>query len=271
MSKKVLINDPIVNEMAFDYMFTVSKGDRQKLNGKELRAIRTARRARQFIESSTLDEKYLMLAKLGAGFTLFIHNGSPMAEREIKQLNEKYKGMSKTEMVEDMAANKIVVLSDRTAINFLNILSDLTHSETYLLNLDFHKVGKAINNWKNIYRPEIESTQETLDYARIINRFSFNVSLAIKAIKGVFQTADIDINILMYFYDLRTQYITRETVDRIFSGLYKKTLISAAMKRLIEKTLIDRNPTKYKLEYQITALGNTAVMDFHKKNLAATV
>lgn len=271
MAKKVLVNDPIINEMAFDYLYTVSSNNRKKLNGKELRALRTSTRARQFITRSTLDEKYFLLSKLGAGFTLFIHNGNPLASREIKQLMEKYKDMSKTEIMEDMATNKIVVLSDRTVINFLNILSDLSHSETYMLNMDFHKVGKQMNNWKDVYRPEVDSTLETLEFARIINRFTFNVNMSMKAVKGVFEIVDLDINILMYLYDYRIQYITRETIDRVFAGLYKKTIITAAVKRLVEKALIERNPTKNKLEYQITALGNTSVMDFHKKNLAATV
>lgn len=269
--RRIVINDPVINEMAFDYLFSVSTGKRAKLNGKEIRAIRTATRARKFIERSTIDEKLFLLAKLGAGFTLFIHNGNPMCGKEIKQLMEKYKEMTKTEIVGDMAAHKIVVLSDRTLINFLNILSDTSHSETYLLNIDFNRVGNIVNNWKDIYKPNADNTLETLEFAKIINKFTFNVNMSMKSIKGVFEIADLDINILMYFYDLRTQYVTRDTIDRVFAGLYKKTIITAAMKRLFEKVLIERNPTKNHNEYQITALGNTVVMDFHKKNLSATV
>jgi hypothetical protein len=271
MAKKIIINDPIINEVAFDYLYTLSAGQRNKLNAKELRAIKTPGRARRYIESVTLDEKYGLLAKLGCGFSTIFHNGNPLASKEIKALFEKYKTMSKSEKIADMAANKIVVLSDRVLINFLNVLSDLSHSDVYLLNLDFHKVGQYINNWKEENKPDVDSMQQSLEYARVINKFSLQVSLEMKTIKGVFELNDLDFNILMYLYEYRSQYVTRMRIDDYFSGLYKKTLISAAIKRLAEKVLIERNPTSNKYEYQITALGNTSVMDFHKKNLAATV
>ena len=73
----------------------------------------------------------------------------------------------------------------------------------------------------------------------------------------------------MYFYDLGQRYVSRETIDRYFAGIYKKTLITAAVKRLVEKSLIERNPTVRLPEYQITSFGTTAVMSFHTKNLQA--
>jgi hypothetical protein len=150
-------------------------------------------------------------------------------------------------------------------------LADLSHSDTYLLNLDFHKVGHFLNNWKPENRPDIDATQQSLDYAKSINKFALNVSLELKTIKGVFELADLDFNILMMLYDKRTKYVSRDAIDEFFGGLYKKILITAAIKRLSEKVLIERNPVARSNEYQITAMGNTAVMDFHKKNLANTV
>lgn len=271
MAKRVIVNDPVINEITFDYLYTLSSGQRKKLNAKELRAIKSPTRARRYIESTTFDEKQFLLAKLGCGFSIIFHNGNPLATKDIKALYEKYKSMSKSAIVEDMAARKIVVTSDRVLINFLNVLADLSHSDTYLLNLDFHKVGQFINNWKPENKPDVDNVQEALESARVINRFSLQVSLEMKTIKGVFELNDLDFNILMYLYEYRSQYVTRERINDYFSGLYKKTLIAAAVKRLAEKVLIERNPTVNKYEYQITALGNTSVMDFHKKNLAATV
>lgn len=268
MAQRVIIHDPIINEIAFDYLFALSIGQRQKLNAKELRACKSPGRARKFIERATLDEKLFLLAKLGCGFSLVFHNGNPLSTKEVKAMYEGYKEMTKGQIIKDMAEKKIVVTSDRVLINFLNILADLSHSDTYLLNLDFHKVGHFLNNWKPENKPDVDAVQQSLEYAKVINKFALNISLEMKTIKGVFDLADLDFNILMYLYDNRTKYVSRDAIDEYLGGLYKKILITAAVKRLLEKVLIDRNPVANKHEYQITASGNTAVMDFHKKNLA---
>ena len=46
MPKKVLINDPIINEVTFDYLFTLSDNQRSILNAKELRSVKSAKKAR---------------------------------------------------------------------------------------------------------------------------------------------------------------------------------------------------------------------------------
>ena len=271
MPKKVLLNDPVINEIAFDYLFALSAGQREKLNAKELRAVKSAKKCRHFVETISLDEKLFLLAKLGCGFSIVFHNGNPIATKEVKELYVKYKGMKNVQIVDDMAAHKIVVTSDRTLINFLNVLSDLSHSDTYLLNLDYHKVGHFINNWKPERKPDVIGISDALEGAKLINKLTLTAIMEVKHIKGVSGIADLDLNILMLLYDNRTKYVSRSTIDNYFGGAYKKTIIAAAIKRLELKILIDRNPTTKILEYQITALGNTAVMDFHRKNLSQTV
>lgn len=271
MAQRVIINDPILNELTFDYLFTLSEGQRAKLNAKELRAIRTANRARQFVSRATIDEKLFLLAKLGVQYSFILHANNPIATKEIKELYTKYKEMSKVQVIDDMAANKFVVLTDRVLINFLNIMAHNSHSDTYLLNMDFHKVGQHMNNWKQTERADVDNIQEALDHAKAINRLSLNISIHLKSIKGITQIGDLDFNILMLLYNFKTQYVLREKIESYFGGMYKKTLIAAAIKRLTEKILIERNPASKKIEYQITALGNTSVMEFHRKNLSDSV
>ncbi len=271
MAQKTLINSPIINELVFDYLFTMTLEQRKMFTPKELRFIRTAKRARQFIDSATIDEKLLILAKLGVQFSFIIHR-EKFAPVHIKEWYEKYKEMSTTDFLKEMTNQKIVVLNDRILVNFLNIMATFSHSDSYLLNLDFHKVGYFINNWKKIEKPNIQSIQESLEYAKIINRLSLNVATELKAIKGETETRELDIILLMYLYENKSSYVGRETIINRFSGLFRKTVIGSAIKRLQEKLLIDRNPIYTNIhQYQITSLGNTAVMDFHRKNLSLTV
>lgn len=270
--RKILINSPIINELCFDYLFGITAADRKKFSPKEIRAIKTAKKARRYVSKATLDEKLLTLAKLGVQFSFILHNKNPLDTKEIKQRYEKYKAMSKIKAVAEMTQERFVVLSDRILINFLNVMGSVTHSETYLLNMDFHKVGGTINNWKDYNRPNMDGIQESLEYAKIINRYTLNVSKAIQTVKGDYSLADLDLNLLMYLFDKQGSYVPRQALELYFMGIYRKTVFTAAIKRLQEKVFIERNPewaTKY--EYQITGLGCSAVMDFHRHNLAQTI
>lgn len=270
-TKRILVNSPIINELTFDCLFTMTENQRQKFVPKELRAIKTAKKARHYVEKCTLDEKLMLLTKLGVGFSFILHAHNPLAGKELKARYEKYKDMSKDKYLQELSDEKFVVLTDRILVNFINVMGNLTHSDVYLLNLDFHKVGEFIHNWKRADKPDVNSIQQSVEYAKVINRLSLNVAIEVKKIKGVSEIADIDLLILMYLYD-KNQYIRKEIIESHFGGIYKKTLISSAIKRLAEKLLVERNPMySVYFEYQITALGNTAVMDFHRKNLSQTV
>lgn len=270
-AQKILVNSPIINELTFDYLFTMTPEQRKLFSPKELRFIRTAKRARQFVNSSSMDEKLLLLAKLGVQFSFIIHR-EKFPATHIKEWYEKYKEMAAVDFVKEMSDQNLVVLNDRVLVSFLNLMATFSHSDSYLLNLDFHKVGYFINNWKKFEKPNVQSIQESLEYAQVINRFALNITTELKTIKGVTEVRELDITLLMYLYENRNKYVLRETIMNNFCGLYRKTVIGSAIKRLLEKLLIDRNPMYHnRHEYQITALGNTAVMDFHRKNLSLTV
>ncbi len=180
--------------------------------------------------------------------------------------------MTKGEFVEEMANEKFVVLTDRILVGFLNIMGNFSHSDSYMLNLDYHKVGYFVNNWKKYDRPDVETVQESLEYAKVINRLSLNMAVEMKSVKGATEIGDLDLILLMYLQDNRGKYISRETIMNTFGMLYRKMVIGAAIKRLFDKVFIERNPMfTQRVEYQITGLGSLTIMEFHTKNLRLTV
>lgn len=255
--RRTLINDQIVNELAFDTLFHLSQPDKKdRLTARELRATKTARTARHFASKMTLDEKAILFAKIGISYSLIIH----AQDWKLKDWYKKMKDATKGQQLQEASNIKLVVVNDRKVISHLNVMANLTHSDTYLLNMDFHRVGHFFNTWKDAV-PEASSIAEALDYAKMINRFSLVHNMAMMGVSA------IDLNILMYLYDCGAKYVTRASIDAYFAGLYKKTLISAALKRLVEKVLIERNPASRGPEYEITAVGTRSVMEFHTKNL----
>ena len=270
--RKILIDAPILNELVFDYIFTLTKEQKSKFSPKELRAVKTAKKARHFAETSTIDEKLLLLAKMGVEYSFVLHKREHPIDNvaDIKARYDKYKKMSKEDVLKDMACEKFVVITDRQISNFMSIMGNNSNSPIFMLNMDYHRTGRFLNNWKKYSVGEnLDGKQESLEFARVINKYTLLVSMALKNIQGYFMMSDIDINLLMFFYDRQGKYTPREIVENAFLGQYKITILTAAIKRLIEKVLIEKNPVKklMKPEYQITGLGIQVVMDFHTKNM----
>lgn len=269
-SKRILINSPTINELVFDKLYNMNEQQRLKFTPKELRAFKSSKKARVFVERSTLDEKLLILAKLGIGWAFELFGGASFTPASDRY--KKYEEMTKLQMVDEAVNENFVVLTDRVAMNYLSVMSDLTHSDVYLLNLDFHKVGSAIMGWKKIWEPDTKSLQESIENAAIINRLILNSLLEAKKMRGSSDVADIEFVLLLFLYDNRKEYVPREMIINRFAGLYKKTIITTAIKRMVDKNHSFRNPVYSNIhEYQITSLGISAIMDFHKRNLKMTV
>lgn len=264
MRKRVLLNDKIMDELAFDALFHLSQPDkRDRLTAQELRAAKTSNTAKHYASQMTLDEKLILFAKIGISFSFVLHK----TDWTLKDFYKKYKDLTKAQQLTDAVKDRVVVLSNKTVANFLNMTVSLTHSDGYILNMDFHRVGHFINKWKDAI-PNSDNIAEAQDYAKMINKFGLVQNMAMKQVRGITDIGDLDLNILMYLYNAGARYVSRGTLDSYF-GIYKKTIITAAVKRLVEKLLIERNPTVRLPEYQITSFGTTAVMEFHSKNLQA--
>lgn len=262
MAYKTLINDPIINELAFDALFHLSQPEhRGKLTPTELRASYSAKKAKHFAGRTTLDEKLLLFTKLGIEWSFVIH----ATDFKLKKTYDKFKELTVAQQVDKIAKERVLVLTDRRLATFANVLSKLSHSDTYLLNLDFHRVGDFMNNWSD--RPNSENSQTSIEAAHRINKHSLKLCLTMKMIRGESLSGDLDLLILMYLFDNSSDYVSRPTLDIYFGSLYKSTLIAASIKRLWESSRIDKDPTIKKPAYQITSLGITTVMDFHAKNL----
>lgn len=261
--RRTIINNAAVNELTFDVLFHLSQPDKSHLlTAKELRATKSAKTARQFASKMSLDERAILFAKIGISYSLIIH----ATDWNRKEWYKKVKDLTKGQQLTEASNIKLVVVNDRKVTNFLNLMANITHSDGYLLNMDFHRVGHFVNTWKDAI-PDADNLAEAADYAKMINKLCLVNNLAMKNVRGETDMGDLDLNLLMYLCDCGHRYVSRGAIDGYFGGIYKKTLITASVKRLVEKTLIERNPAVRQPEYEITSFGSRAVMNFHSKNL----
>jgi len=274
MPAKITINSPIINELVFDYLFSLTPEQKRRFTPKELRAVKTAKKARHFVEKATMDEKMLILAKLGVGFSFVLHDkNNLLTKKEIKERYAKYTEMSLDKHIQEASDERFVVLTDRVLINYMNLMGNFTHSDVYLLNLDFHRIGESINAWKKAdSAPTVGKIRQSADYAKQINKLLLAAAMEQKAIRMAREQDDVELLVLYYLNSKQNEYVRRETLQNDFTGFYTPIIIGGAFKRLREKLYIDRNPEILtREEYQITTLGIEYVGNVIKKILHKSV
>lgn len=271
MAKKTLISDFNFNEFCYDIIFHSSAKDRAKLSEKELREISTDKRAKKYTTKSTFDEKLIMLAKLGCSYSFIVSRTKNLSLAKLKELYKEHLLELSEGTITDTLKSNLFVVGDKNVIYFLNLMGDICHSDTYMLNRDFHRVGHHVLDWGNPESMTHEDVKEVSDCVSIINKLALNTSMLLQQVKGLTKLSDLDLNILMLLFNKRIGNLSRSSVDRYFNPTYKKTLISAALKRLVMGAYIDKGLYSEIPTYSITSLGIDTVMEFHRKNLKDTL
>lgn len=271
MATKTLINDPLISEFLFDVIWAATQKDKAKLSERQLRNITTVKRAKRYSSYTTLDEKLIMLSKLGVSFALTVFRTKTHSPKQLKELFEKYKANLDEDAVTDVLKSGLALTTDREIQCFSNLLGALCHSDTYMLNRDFYKAGLHAQRWKDTPHPTTENVREAMADFEVVNKMFLKFSLFLKHIKGVTNIGDVDFNILMFLFTKRNTYAHRKEIDIYFKPNYKPALIAAALKRLLENVLIEKSPmTLLRDSYMITGTGIEEIMTAHKRTLNET-
>jgi len=270
MAKKVILQDPFLSEYVFDCISNATVDRKKRLSEPMLRKIKTAKAAKRFSIQSTIDEKLELLARLGYYYSFVIAKEAGK-RKQIKDALNDFKNDNTVSALDNLMKQEHFATNNKQVMFLLNMMAAVCHSENYLLNRDFHKLGNVINNWKDITHPTVENIQATKDNVKVLIKYSLNLALGTHYLKSQTQNADIDFNILMYLYQYRNTYTPGETIRKYFTILYKKTIVSAALKRLTEKAFLEKPPIGEANRFQITSAGENEVFDWINKRISETL
>lgn len=261
---KTLIHDFQLNEFLYDVIYHSTDKEKAKLTQRQLRAIETEKRAKNFITRATLDEKLIMLEKMGVQYSVWIHKVKTLYPAQVKKLYKKHKAELSEETISDLLESGLYIVTDRQVASFANLLGNGCHSENYLLNRDFYKIGDHIDEWEDTPHPTNENVREGMQHLKRINKLMLYTSMAIKNAKGFTQIGDLDFHILMYLFNKVDMYVPRETLNQYFRANYRMTVISAALKRMVLSAHVEKNP-KNNSSYMISSLGINTVLGLMTK------
>lgn len=268
--ERVLINTPILNEFVFDLVFNASETDKQSFTLRQRRQTATPKKTKAFATNSTIDQKLMLLSKLGVGYNIVFGKPKDISRRAIKELYKKMEGKSSDVITENLLSEGICVINDRTVTLFMNMLGNMCDTETYMINRDFHKVAYHVRDWKDFDHPTNEDLTETKESVYVISKMILNFAMMKKEFSGVGQLGEIDLCILNFLFSKRNACVKKTVIIDYFLGVYKKTIVNASLSRLFRSSKIDRSPTDPD-DYSITSLGIESIMRVLKKITRDTV
>lgn len=269
MAAKILINDFLLNEFVFDVISNSDTKDKARLSERQIRAIKTAKTTKHFVSKSTIDEKLILLSKLGCSYALMVNRVKHLYPAQMKKLYKKHKGELTEETITDILSSGLFIVTDRQVSMFFNLMGNGCHSDNYMLNRDFYRIGKNISKFRDAPNPTSENLREGLEHADLIVKMLLNSAMSSKEMKGLTEIGDLDFNILLYLFRNKKEYVSRESINQYFRVHYKATIIGAAVKRLALSAHIENAPIGY--AYMITSLGINTVFSYMRKVMTDTL
>lgn len=266
-----MLQDPLFNEFVFDVIVHSTAKERTKLSNKEKRNLRSATTTKHFVNKTTIDEKLILLQKLGVSYAVVIQRVKTLMPHQLKKMYKDHKSELTEETISDLLQTKLFVMTDKRVSYFLNLMDAACHSETYMLNRDFYLIGNEMNYKDSPYPSNIE-INEGLQHQRVINKFLLSGFNALRDVQGNTKIGDLDLKILMYLFLKKDRYMYRTDLNKYFRYQYKMTILAAALKRLQIAAHIDASPHFDKVpSYMITSTGIDVVLSFIRKVMTDTL
>lgn len=267
MTKGRLIENPYFNEFLYDVMHNAFQHQKERLNGRYERQMRSSRSAKGFAKSAKLEQRQDILTHLGLHWFMVICNDD-FTPANLKTIMQQYQGNRPASSLKEMAAKKLYITSDKQFIHLLNLMADTIHTPAYSFNLELNKIGYAVKKWTKqvdfaAHEKAIESIEHLDLMVKLFNSFTANI-VKIPEHFGLLHT---DLRILGYLWEYRNVYVPLTKVHHDFAGDLSKKLISRAINDMIGKQFIRGHADYRKNEYTITSMGINVVAQYIKKVL----
>lgn len=261
-AKRDVIVNPFVSEFVYDNIVNSTHDQRKFLNGKYTRVGRHSRPAKAFSVKATQEEKALMLSKLGIPFAWFFN----IDLAKFKELFENRAEFTNAQLTDKMLKENWFVVSDKQFMTFAGLMASNCHSETYMINRDFNKIGFRAKEWRKEYaNTSLTEAKESLTASRDIARLMTNTIMFSKYTDGEFGINEAEIAVLMYMYSKSKEFIELNELKRQFNGIYRNFKLVAALKVLRNAKYIEEGEAEWAKQYRMTGWGVDIALRFEKK------
>ena len=262
--RRDVVCNPVVNEYLYDNMIKSSYEQRRGFSGRYRRAFVNSKSARRFATKSTLEEKAIVLAKLGIPFAWAFN----LSKQKLSKLFDEHGGGTANEVTKAMMEENILVVTARQIMEYLGLMASNANGETWMLNRDFFTAGYKIPEFRKILiNPENNLVRESRECSKEVARLMYDTILCNALCDNDFGIPENSMLILLHFYTLSAHFIAEEELQIKFKPVFGLVKTGIAIKRLVEAKLIEKtgDSSVRRKKFFLTGLGSDTVLKFQKR------
>lgn len=259
-----LVTIPILNDLIYAILYNSTLQQRRGLHEGYLKHLKTPRKAKNFVTTSSREEKEYLLSHFGFKFFYVI---TPFDVTKASELEETIAEFKKTKNI----GRGIYIHGDEQFMYYLKLYAKSIHHPSYFLNYEISRAGYNIHNWPkhNLNRENME-VREIMERDNILMRTILSANIATQLYPGISGLTHSHIQILTYLYIKRHTFVSHDMLFAFFKGFgpYEKPqYIVNTMRELVNEHFAQKRTHNSK-EYSITALGIKKIAEFRDYVLA---
>lgn len=262
MSKKN-IPTPHLDNFLYEVLYNASRDEMYALPNEFKRVVVSEAAAKRFCRNATLDKKLKILTLLGHRWFLGI-TPDALKLTDVKKIAEEIKEGGKIRALDEAVKRDIFVLTNKTLINSLVLLSDVSESNHYSMGLVLKRDGFNIKKWSgkldNPKKAEFDELYES--FSGIASLFN-KVYMFSEVIEDNFGISRNEIEVLLYVFSKGSSYVDYDIIAQYYAGMKTKTMVTRLLTDLVSKGLLEKNADNR--QYRVTAMGMSKISQFIKK------
>jgi len=261
-AKRDIVSNTFFNEYVYDCALESTIDKKRFLNGKLMGTTATKKKLRQFTVNSSIEDKILMLGKLGMPCAIIFN-----CDREkLAQLKKRVKGMSNNKISEILVKEEIFAFTDKELLMFAGVMASNCHSETALLNRDYLNSSMKLNEWRQSERQSsTKDSKDSIQSCREIAKFMYSTIMLSNFSEGHFGISDMQMAVLLYFLSKERAFISLDELKIAFNGVYRVFRVLVCVRRLVKSHFLEVGIGEYSGKYKLTGWGLEIAMKFQKK------
>lgn len=264
--------DPKHNEWLYDVLVNLTHEQKERLNHRELKSIKTKSQIKKFAATGNLEKKLILLTKVGIEWSMLFYFPTKFTTGLIKEAFRQYSMSGKAvELTERMLETKTFVLSSRNVAIALSMMSMNCHSDVWIPNMEFLRVRKITNQMvANISRGMsdknmVKEFNSGYDGVKVIARIVNQAMTVDNFLSSVLGLQPLDMLILNMVFHTPYNYVSVDYIKAELKSTYKPQSIGLRcvylwkQRGMLEKMPASENVAKYRITQEgILTVGQVA-------------
>jgi hypothetical protein len=268
MPKIEIIRNPFLNAVMYDVCYNLPDEVKKGLSIYYRRILFSERKTKGFCENSSIDTKLKFFNAIGLSNALTIFPDKSKSGAALKEILKKYEQQKLAAAQKEHAMLGVYVTTDKETSFLLGLMGQNINSKSFLLNLDYNKTAYHIKGWdKKLNTQPHNQLLDAVENASVVANTIFNAFLGMDATITLYGINQIDLQLVLYFFTKKDNYVSRETVWDKFEGYIQKKRTTMSLKRLLDNEFIKKHFDWQNLKYTITSKGIDLIHQYMKRVL----